>query len=383
MAAAIGAGTVLVGLLLVFGPFIRRWLEGVLEADVALSWVWWTVQWPILVVRPACGVRRPPLLRARHPAPALAVRDTRVARRRRRLARRLERLLGVREHVRLLQQGLGLVLGGHRDTDLALAHRARALFGGEVNAEVERSRELRQGPRRGARRRAQVRFRRVSWSPDAGRRPVERDPRASRRRLGRGEAHVRRGGGEPSARPPPRSRPWGPGRVGSELRFQLRRRGGGPENVRNLLGRLDEKRIWGSSSSSTLGSRRRRRRHLRPGGAWPTPGTTRSRGSRPAGATSSASSSSSRATTSRAALLGAPLNPTRRRTPSLSASASRATEATARRRGWRGAASSAWTPRASQAVSRSCTASRTRTTSARRGPSGASAAGRSSPRPRS
>ena len=76
--------------------------------------------------RPACGVRRPPLLRARHPAPALAVRDTRVARRRRRLARRLERLLGVREHVRLLQQGLGLALGGHRDTDLALAHRARA-----------------------------------------------------------------------------------------------------------------------------------------------------------------------------------------------------------------------------------------------------------------
>ena len=40
--------------------------------------------------------------------------------------------------------------------------------------------------------------------------------------------------------------PLGPGRVGSELRFQLRRRGGGPENVRNLLGRLDEKRIWGS-----------------------------------------------------------------------------------------------------------------------------------------
>jgi hypothetical protein len=40
--------------------------------------------------------------------------------------------------------------------------------------------------------------------------------------------------------------PLGPGRVGSELRFQVQRRGGGPEKVRNLLGRLDEKRVWGS-----------------------------------------------------------------------------------------------------------------------------------------
>jgi hypothetical protein len=42
--------------------------------------------------------------------------------------------------------------------------------------------------------------------------------------------------------------PLGPGRVGSELRFQLRRRGGGPEKLRNLLGRLDRKRIWGTLS---------------------------------------------------------------------------------------------------------------------------------------
>jgi len=49
--------------------------------------------------------------------------------------------------------------------------------------------------------------------------------------------------------------PLGPGRIGSELRFQARRRGGTPR-IRNLLGRLDEKRIWGTltlveSSSST------------------------------------------------------------------------------------------------------------------------------------
>jgi hypothetical protein len=40
--------------------------------------------------------------------------------------------------------------------------------------------------------------------------------------------------------------PLGPGRVGSELRFHARPSGqASVESVRNLLGRLDEKRIWG------------------------------------------------------------------------------------------------------------------------------------------
>jgi hypothetical protein len=39
--------------------------------------------------------------------------------------------------------------------------------------------------------------------------------------------------------------PIGPGRVGNELRFEVRRRGGGPEKLRNLLGHLDRKRVWG------------------------------------------------------------------------------------------------------------------------------------------
>ncbi len=42
--------------------------------------------------------------------------------------------------------------------------------------------------------------------------------------------------------------PLGPGRVGSELRFAVRRRGGDPEKLRNLLARLDRKRIWGTVS---------------------------------------------------------------------------------------------------------------------------------------
>jgi hypothetical protein len=40
--------------------------------------------------------------------------------------------------------------------------------------------------------------------------------------------------------------PLGPGRSGSELRFQVQRKGGGPDKLRNLLRRLDRKRIWGT-----------------------------------------------------------------------------------------------------------------------------------------
>ena len=40
--------------------------------------------------------------------------------------------------------------------------------------------------------------------------------------------------------------PLGPGRAGGELRFQVRREGGGPDKVRNLVKRLDQKRIWGT-----------------------------------------------------------------------------------------------------------------------------------------
>lgn len=40
--------------------------------------------------------------------------------------------------------------------------------------------------------------------------------------------------------------PLGPGRSGSELRFQVLRKGGGPDKLRNLLQRLDRKRIWGT-----------------------------------------------------------------------------------------------------------------------------------------
>jgi hypothetical protein len=42
--------------------------------------------------------------------------------------------------------------------------------------------------------------------------------------------------------------PLGPGRYGNDLRFQITRRGAGPDRLENLLRRLDRKRVWGELS---------------------------------------------------------------------------------------------------------------------------------------
>jgi len=42
--------------------------------------------------------------------------------------------------------------------------------------------------------------------------------------------------------------PLGPGRVEGELRFQVTRAGSDPERLRNLLERLDRRRVWGTLS---------------------------------------------------------------------------------------------------------------------------------------
>lgn len=36
--------------LLVLGPPLSEWLGGALDAEVAFAWLWWTLQWPVLVV---------------------------------------------------------------------------------------------------------------------------------------------------------------------------------------------------------------------------------------------------------------------------------------------------------------------------------------------
>jgi hypothetical protein len=42
--------------------------------------------------------------------------------------------------------------------------------------------------------------------------------------------------------------PLQPGRVGNDLRLQVTRAGGGPERLQNILRRLDRRRIWGTLS---------------------------------------------------------------------------------------------------------------------------------------
>jgi hypothetical protein len=46
--------------------------------------------------------------------------------------------------------------------------------------------------------------------------------------------------------------PLQPGRVGNELRLQVARSGGGPERLQNILRRLDQRRIWGTLSLVTV-----------------------------------------------------------------------------------------------------------------------------------
>jgi membrane protein len=39
----------LVAVFLIFGPVVQRWVGGVLGIEDVLSWLWWVVQWPILI----------------------------------------------------------------------------------------------------------------------------------------------------------------------------------------------------------------------------------------------------------------------------------------------------------------------------------------------
>jgi len=49
MAAVIGLAFVLVAVLLILGPQISGWVGGLLHAKTVVSWVWWVAQWPVLL----------------------------------------------------------------------------------------------------------------------------------------------------------------------------------------------------------------------------------------------------------------------------------------------------------------------------------------------
>jgi membrane protein len=49
LVAAIGAAVALVVFLLILGPYAERGVENVLGIDTTLSWAWWIIQWPLLI----------------------------------------------------------------------------------------------------------------------------------------------------------------------------------------------------------------------------------------------------------------------------------------------------------------------------------------------
>jgi membrane protein len=50
MVGAVGAAVLLVALFLIFGPYVEGFVGDLLGIEGALSWAWWTVQWPLLFV---------------------------------------------------------------------------------------------------------------------------------------------------------------------------------------------------------------------------------------------------------------------------------------------------------------------------------------------
>ena len=46
---ALGLGAALVLSLLVFGPHLERWVGGTTGSPTLAAWMWWTLQWPLLV----------------------------------------------------------------------------------------------------------------------------------------------------------------------------------------------------------------------------------------------------------------------------------------------------------------------------------------------
>lgn len=145
LAGVAGLAVGLVACLLIFGPYVQRWVGDLLGVESVLGWLWWTLQWPILVLGllvafavlhyygPDVEHRRWQLVT---PGAVVSVVGWLLASAGFSLYTRLfgsyDKAWGSLAAVVVTMTWLWL-------TGLAL------LVGGEVNAEVERSRRLRRG----------------------------------------------------------------------------------------------------------------------------------------------------------------------------------------------------------------------------------------------
>jgi membrane protein len=145
MAACIGFAFLLVAVLLIFGPAIEKYLGRALGIEGVLSYVWWSAQWPILMVGLLAAFAtllwlgpdvEHPRWRFLTPGSVIAVAIWLVVSAAFALYTSrfgsYDKTWGSLSAVIVMLTWLWL-------TSLAL------LFGAEVNAEVERSRELREG----------------------------------------------------------------------------------------------------------------------------------------------------------------------------------------------------------------------------------------------
>lgn len=145
LVAAMGGAVALVVFLLILGPYAERWVGSMLGVESVLSWAWWFVQWPLLVagLLVAFAVLHyfGPDVEQRAwrfvtPGSAIAVVVWVL------VSAAFAVYTGLFESYNKTWGSLSAVivtLTWLWLTGIAL------LFGGEVNAEVERRRELRQG----------------------------------------------------------------------------------------------------------------------------------------------------------------------------------------------------------------------------------------------
>jgi membrane protein len=145
MAGAIGFAFVLIAVLLIFGPAVEHWVGTTLHIQPVLQWVWWVAQWPLLVAGLLAAFATTYYLGpdVDHPKWHFLTVGSVIA-----------------VVVWLLTSGLFAVytstFGSYNKTWGSLSAvivmltwlwltALALLFGAEVNAEIERSRELRKG----------------------------------------------------------------------------------------------------------------------------------------------------------------------------------------------------------------------------------------------
>ena len=107
--------------LLVLGPHLSGWLGSAVGAEALVQWLWWTAQWPILLLGLLLAFATILLSRPRRRPSSLELPDDRHGVRGSHLARRFRCFRPVHEQLWLLRQDLGLARDRDHHAHLALA----------------------------------------------------------------------------------------------------------------------------------------------------------------------------------------------------------------------------------------------------------------------